>query len=367
MKKKLVTAFIIAMSISSVAFANVNADDINSVKQEIKSIEESKNADYDVQKAVAALYEKLTQLEAKYKEDSSKDSKITELNQKIEQLEKKQAKDIKQKQEIKDYLKNLKDNPPQDEVISKVEQLKYDAPRQATTDYVLNVPNSSKSNNYIQDGINAQGYARMVFAYGPEQVYKIYCKIGYLTDIKFADGESITYVGGGDTAQWMIDHASVNNTSHLYVKPIANNIATNVIVNTDKGHIYQILLSSGNWFNPMVSWSYGNEDIVKSELKKQEETSYIAERGVNPENISFSYKIKGDKTFKPTAVFNDGRRTYIKFKDVKTLPVLFIKDKDDKLILANYKSIDNTFTVDTVFDEAVLKLDEKEVVITRKD
>ena len=229
------------------------------------------------------------------------------------------------------------------------------------------MPNSSKSNNYIQDGINAQGYARMVFAYGPEQVYKIYCKIGYLTDIKFADGESITYVGGGDTAQWMIDHASVNNTSHLYVKPIANNIATNVIVNTDKGHIYQILLSSGNWFNPMVSWSYGNEDIVKSELKKQEETSYIAERGVNPENISFSYKIKGDKTFKPTAVFNDGRRTYIKFKDVKTLPVLFIKDKDDKLILANYKSIDNTFTVDTVFDEAVLKLDEKEVVITRKD
>ena len=164
----------------------------------------------------------------------------------------------------------------------------------------------------------------------------------------------------------MIDHASVNNTSHLYVKPIANNIATNVIVNTDKGHIYQILLSSGSWFNPMVSWSYGNEDIVKSELKKQEETSYIAERGVNPENISFSYKIKGDKTFKPTAVFNDGRRTYIKFKDVKTLPVLFIKDKDDKLILANYKSIDNTFTVDTV-DEAVLKLDEKEVVITRKD
>lgn len=366
MRKKLVTAFFVAMSVSSITFAS--ASDINSVKQEIKSIEESKNADYDVQKAVAALYEKLTQLEAKYKEDSDKDSKITELNQKIENLKKKQAEDIKQKQEIKDYLKNLKENPPQDET-PKVEKIKYDAPRQATTDYVLNVPNSSKANNYIQDGINAQGYARMVFAYGPEQVYKIYCKIGYLTDIKFADGESITYVGGGDTAQWMIDHASVNNTSHLYVKPIANNIATNVIVNTDKGHIYQILLSSGSWFNPMVSWSYGNEDIVKSELKKQEETSYIAKSGVNPENISFSYKIKADKNvdFKPTAVFNDGRRTYIKFKDVKTLPVLFVKDKDDKLILANYKSTDNTFTVDTVFDEAVLKLDEKEVVIIRKD
>ena len=91
MRTKLVTA----MSVSSITFANAN--DINSVKQEIKSIEESKNADYDVQKAVAALYEKLTQLEAKYKEDSDKDSKITELNQKIEKLEKKQAEDTKQK------------------------------------------------------------------------------------------------------------------------------------------------------------------------------------------------------------------------------------------------------------------------------
>ena len=83
MRKKLVTVFFIAMSVSSITFASAN--DINSVKQEIKSIEESKNADYDVKKAVAALYEKLTQLEAKYKEDSDKDSKITELNQKIEE------------------------------------------------------------------------------------------------------------------------------------------------------------------------------------------------------------------------------------------------------------------------------------------
>ena len=46
----------------------------------------------------------------------------------------------------------------------------------------------------------------MVFSYGPEQVYKIYCKIGYLTDIKFKDNEKITYVGGGDTAQWLFFH-----------------------------------------------------------------------------------------------------------------------------------------------------------------
>ena len=214
-----------------------------------------------------------------------------------------------------------------------------------------------------------KGYARMVFSYGPEQVYKIYCKIGYLTDIKFKDNEKITYVGGGDTAQWLIDHATVENTSHLYVKPIANNISTNVIVNTDTGHIYQILLNSGDWFNPMVSWSYGNEDDIQKQIKQSMDNAYIEKDNIKPENINFNYKIKGNKNidFMPTAVFNDKRKTYIKFKELDTLPVLFIKDKDKKLILANYKTSNNTFIVETIFDEAILKAANEEVTITRKD
>ena len=214
-----------------------------------------------------------------------------------------------------------------------------------------------------------KGYARMVFSYGPEQVYKIYCKIGYLTDIKFKDNEKITYVGGGDTAQWLIDHATVENTSHLYVKPIANNISTNVIVNTDTGHIYQILLNSGDWFNPMVSWSYGNEDDIQKQIKQSMDNAYIEKDNIKPENISFNYKIKGNKNidFMPTVVFNDKRKTYIKFKELDTLPVLFIKDKDKKLILANYKTSNNTFIVETIFDEAILKSANEEVTITRKD
>ena len=69
----------------------------------------------------------------------------------------------------------------------------------------------------------------------------------------------------------------------------------------------------------------------------------------------------------PTAVFNDKRKTYIKFKELDTLPVLFIKDKDKKLILANYKTSNNTFIVETIFDEAILKSANEEVTITRKD
>ena len=165
---------------------------------------------------------------------------------------------------------------------------------------MINPTPSSKVNNYIQDGANAQGYARMEFAYAPQQVYKIYCKIGYLTDLEFKQGEQITYVGGGDTAQWLIDKAIVADTPHLYIKPIANNIATNIIVNTSGGHVYQILLNSGSWYNPMISWNYGNEDLVTKKMINNEYNNdevYPLGKGLNvkPENINFSYKIKSKK------------------------------------------------------------------------
>ena len=369
MNGKIAAILILAvLMINSYQIANANENTtVNEIKQDITKLNEHKdNKNYDVEQAVAKLYEKISDLEAKLEVEvdlatKDKDAKITDLQTKLDNI-------TKEKQSVKEYLNNLKQNPPENKV-NELPKLTYDAPKQTTKDYVILPPNSSRANNYIQDGKNAQGYARMVFSYGPEQVYKIYCKIGYLTDIKFKDNEKITYVGGGDTAQWLIDHATVENTSHLYVKPIANNISTNVIVNTDTGHIYQILLNSGDWFNPMVSWSYGNEDDIQKQIKQSMDNAYIEKDNIKPENINFNYKIKGNKNidFMPTAVFNDKRKTYIKFKELETLPVLFIKDKDKKLILANYKTSNNTFIVETIFDEAILKSANEEVTITRKD
>lgn len=366
MNKK-IAIILTLLIINSYQITNANENTkINEIKEDITKLTEHKdNKDYDVEQAVAKLYEKISDLEANLEVEvdlitKDKDAKITNLQTELNK--------IKEKQSVKEYLNNLKKNPSENNV-DELPNLTYDAPKQVTNNYVILPPNSSRANNYIQDGKNAQGYARMVFSYGPEQVYKIYCKIGYLTDIKFKDGEKITYVGGGDTAQWMIDHTTVENTSHLYVKPIANNIATNVIVNTDKGHIYQILLNSGDWFNPMVSWSYGNEDDIQKQVKQSMDTAYIEKDNIKPENISFNYKIKGNKNidFMPTAIFNDKQKTYIKFKNLDKLPVLFVKDKDKKLILTNYKTSNNTFIVDTVFDEAVLKSADEEITITRKD
>ena len=58
--------------------------------------------------------------------------------------------------------------------------------------------------NDTQDAVNAQGNATMTFAYEANQLYKIYCRRGYLTDLAFRKGETIQFVGGGDTAGWAV-------------------------------------------------------------------------------------------------------------------------------------------------------------------
>ena len=48
---------------------------------------------------------------------------------------------------------------------------------------LVNPDNSYRSINTTQDAINAQGDSTMVFTYAPEQLYKIYCRPGYITDL----------------------------------------------------------------------------------------------------------------------------------------------------------------------------------------
>lgn len=379
----LVKALLLSAVISTnFSFSHVLANDkegVSDIKNQIEELkEQSQNSDYDVEAAVAGLYEKIQEIDR----ENERQLEILRSELTKEQMKNAEYEQEKEdtKKQIEAYLQRVKDVPNQDTSDKDLPQIKYDVPKSPTNDFLINPVPSSKINGYIQDAVNAQGYARMEFAYGPQQIYKIYCKIGYLTDLEFQKGEKITYVGGGDTAQWLIDKADVAQTPHLYVKPIANNVATNIIVNTDKGHVYQILLNSGSWYNPMISWNYGNEDIVNAKIANNDyndDEVYLAGKTLNvrPENINFSYKIKAKKgnlpKWAPVSVFDDGKKTYIKFNNFgEKLPVLFIKEKNMKdVVWANYRMKNNMFIVDKIFDEAQLQISnaDKDIIIVKKD
>lgn len=236
------------------------------------------------------------------------------------------------------------------------------------------------SGSNTQDAAYAERDAENTFAYAPGGMYKIYCKIGYLTDIRFHPGEKITFVGGGDTAKWIIDTANTGSgeqaVAHLYIKPINDKASTNLIVNTTN-HSYQILVNTASWYNPIISWTYSSEEQLAGKIAEQKDDVFFTEKSMSisrPESLNFSYKIKNNEGYNwaPTMVFDDRSKTYIKMPvTIKqgNSPILFIKEKGKKeLSLVNYRIKDNFYIVDRLFEQAEIRVSEKESIrIIAKD
>lgn len=234
----------------------------------------------------------------------------------------------------------------------------------ATSNYLVE-PAYNTNVSYTQDAINAQGDSTMVFSYSPSQLYKIYCKLNYLTDITLKTGEPITFVGGGDTGQWMLDKSELDGTAHLYLKPIAKGAKTNLIINTTH-HSYQILCQEGDWYNPMIKWSYGTEDIMASVNKQQADSKLYIATVAGIDHLNFKYRLSGNAAWKPVRVFDDENKTFIQFdKMAKKLPTLFIREKGRKdASMVNYHTKDNCIVVDRTFTEGELRSDNDVVKIS---
>lgn len=290
--------------------------------------------------------------------ESHKERKLREQVQKLEaELEEKAREHLELLAEVDELSSRQK-------AIERGDSLSHGYP--ATSNYLVE-PGYNENVGYTQDAINAQGDSTMVFSYSPSQLYKIYCKLNYLTDIVLKEGEQITYVGGGDTGKWMLDASTVEGTPHIYLKPIAKGAKTNIIINTTH-HTYQVLCSEGDWYNPIIKWSYGSENIMKSIASQKALDRTVSGVVQSPENLSFDYRIRGDASWKPEHVFDDGRKTYIRFSNsFKKLPVLFVKEKGHKeAMLVNYHVKANTLVVERTFYEAELRMDGEKVRITKK-
>jgi type IV secretion system protein VirB9 len=210
--------------------------------------------------------------------------------------------------------------------------------------------------------------SQMIYEYAPESLYHVDTQVGYITDIMLKPGEVVQHIAGGDTVQWLVDQATVNGVAHVYIKPKAKGIMTNMIISTAT-HSYRLVLSSTDQFNPIVSWRFTNEDNAAAQKR---ESLIRSAKGIpqdipvfsdgNTKKLNFHYRYIKMKNLTddmiPISVFDDGVRTYIRMKSSNRydLPVLYNVDNLDKnkLTLVNYRVKGNMFIADRCFTRARL-------------
>lgn len=205
-----------------------------------------------------------------------------------------------------------------------------------------------------------------VFAWAPGRVYEVWAAPLRVTTVTLAPGETVQSKAAGDTVRWQIGEttsgAGAQARTHILLKPLERGLETNLVLTTSH-RVYLLDLRSGSAeaFNAAIAWDTvpGDATPVGVEpLAQTIETAVVGPQG--PLDAGYRIRPRGRAPrWTPTAVFNDGIRTFITFAPgvwTDEVPALFVIAPDGEAQLVNYRQEGGLFVVDRVFDQAELRL-----------
>lgn len=204
----------------------------------------------------------------------------------------------------------------------------------------------------------------MTFDYMAGALYQIYCAPLSVTDIQFQNNEHIVAVGAGDTTRWQVTKASsggagVNKQEHLFVKPVDEELTNSLVITTDMRTYHLMLHSTNKTYMASVAWRYPDSEgsMLLTNLDDNGEDGDIA-NNIDVDKLRFSYQykvIKGSKPdWFPRMVFNDGKKTYIKFSGhMQETPNLLIGAGKNYQVV-NYRVQGDYYVIDNVIYYAQL-------------
>lgn len=242
------------------------------------------------------------------------------------------------------------------------------------------------SSNIITGKQEAVKRTSTIFNYAEDNVYEIYTKADFITTIKLEADEDILYIVGGNTEAFLIDQTrgGKDGSSLVYIKPLFEDLDTNIVITTDKRVYFFYVKTSKTIFNSMVRFQYPYErEIVAyaneialnkinnpapAEVKKNETLPNISMIG--NEKIDLKYNIKSNNVIAPDLVYNNGLKTYVRLKKgIQEMPILEVIGADGKVETVNMRVDERDgykfFIIDKIVNKGQLKLGKETAVFER--
>lgn len=234
----------------------------------------------------------------------------------------------------------------------------------------------------FQPNPTAFAQAAQIYPFADGGLYQVYAAPGQITDIVLQAGETLSATGpvaAGDTTRWIVGDTESGTGAerqvHILVKPTGAKLATNLVINTNRRTYHLELRATPATYMASVAWRYPlDEQRAAADAARATAVAPSASPDLAVEALNFGYQIDGDRTtWRPTRVFDDGRRTMIEFPQAVAqgdLPPLFIGSTPGQAgELVNYRVKGRMIIVDRLFDAAELRLgggrDQKVVRISR--
>jgi type IV secretion system protein VirB9 len=176
-----------------------------------------------------------------------------------------------------------------------------------------------------------------VALYDADQVYRVHGFVGYQIDFEFETGESFVGLGAGDIEGL----AYFGQDNHLFLKPKAPKVATNLTVLTNRRR-YQIDYTaegqrpSAN--DPDVIYAlrftYPPPEPNADRTARRIDSALADASAKRPQN--FDYWYCGTPALRPVAASDDGIHTRLRFAAQAELPAVFVQNPDGSESLLNF-------------------------------
>lgn len=196
-----------------------------------------------------------------------------------------------------------------------------------------------------------------VAAYNSEEIYRLHGYVGYQIDLQFEAGETFLGLGAGDIEALSF----VPSDNHLFIKPKAGAVKTNLTVLTNR-RSYQFDYTAS------IARHAGDDDDVIYSLRFTYPPAGAATltpaAGVpndplesltvdRPFNIDYWYC--GSPSLKPVAASDDGVHTRLRFGARSEQPAIFVRNDDGTESLLNFSMADGDVIVHRVVHRLVVR------------
>ena len=222
------------------------------------------------------------------------------------------------------------------------------------------------------------------FIYSPNEIFQVKFVVGYQSIIELQKDEDVELITFGDATPWTVRTLG----RRIFLKATEPGLKTNMTIFTDKRTYLLEIMSSGDdddnderityilrFFYPDI-----NVDIpptatklAKIALNKRVAMSTrtgdtIAEGMVasnSSVNTNYTYATRGDNAdiMVPTMVFDNGNKTYFKFKDAGNVPIISAVMEDFQEIPLRVRKSGEYVYVDTVERQFTIRQDKNIVCV----
>jgi len=205
--------------------------------------------------------------------------------------------------------------------------------------------------------------------YDANEVYRLPAYAGYATDIQFESGERFVGLGAGDL-QGVAFHAQRN---HLFIKPRAAHVHTDITVLTDRrvyhfdyvaiGHapdashadvLYALrfLYPAAAAVQPLQPGGAARASGTQS-ARAAVDALLASSAAQRPRNQDYGFC--GARALRPVSAWDDGVQTHLRFSRRQDMPALFLKNEDGSESLLNFHLEQDEVIIHGVVQRLILR------------